>query len=117
MKTVYSVEDVSFHLNKKNPLDLVVHAIGKVNSNYWCCGELAPKEYSHPPQDGIQDFDFIAKPPKGPVLWVLSKIEGNGSIKSANWMKGIRIHSANNKIEVLLSNESMMVEAGEFENA
>lgn len=108
---VYSAESACFHINKSNPPQLVVSASGQVNSSGWSNGRLIPWVYVDQPADGIQDFDFVATAPSGFVLWVISPIGGEGTIEMQDWMKGIRIHSSSNKIEVMLDDSSCAVES------
>jgi len=100
---VMSTKTVQISLQKSNPPQLIVHATGSVNSSGWKNGELAPWVYVVPPKDGILDMDFLATPPVGNVLWVISPITGtiNGPVQS--WMKGVRIHSSTNKTEVFFN--------------
>lgn len=108
---VYSVESACFHINKSNPPQLVVNASGQVNSSGWSNGRLIPWVYVDQPADGIQDFDFVATAPSGVVLWVISPIGGDGTIEMRDWMKGVRIHSSSNKVEVMLDDSSCAVES------
>ncbi len=107
---IYSVESVCFHIDKSNPPQLVVHAAGKVNSSGWSLGRLVPWIYVVRPADGILDFEFIAKAPSGFVLWVISPIEGLGRVTLEDWIKGVRVHTATNKLEAMLSDEACSVE-------
>lgn len=108
---IYSVQTGCFHINKSNPPQLVVNAAGQVNSSGWSNGKLLPWVYVVPPADGIQDFDFVATAPSGIVLWVISPIGGEGTIELENWMKGVRIHTSSNSIEVMLDDKSCVVES------
>ena len=108
---IYSAERACFHINKINPPQLVVEAVGTVNSSGWSGGRLVPYSYVTPPADGIQDFDFLALAPSGMVLWAMQPITGHASIELSPWMKGVRIHTSTNAIEVLFEDTSCAVEA------
>jgi len=106
---VYSVGKICFHIEKSNPPQLVVSAEGRVNSSGWTNGRLVPGT-AEKPADGILDFDFIAAAPSGRfVLQVISPISGMGSVAFQDWMKGIRVHSSTNQLEVLLTDASCSV--------
>lgn len=111
MSEVYSVQDVYFHINKSNPPQLIVHAIGMASTSGWSNGNLSPRQYVTPPADGIQDFDFVATPPTGIVLQVLSPIAGDGEIQLEDWMKGVRVHSKSNDMTVSLTTSERSVNA------
>lgn len=111
MSEVYSVQDVYFHINKSNPPQLVVHAIGMASTSGWTNGKLSSRQYVTPPADGIQDFDFVATPPAGIALQVLSPISGDGEIQMENWMQGVRVHAKSNNMTVMLSASERSVNA------
>ena len=98
---VYSVQTINYHINKSNPPQLVVHALGQVNSTGWTSGTLIPWVYIDQPSDGIMDFDFVATRPSGVVLWMLSPIDGSNTITMEQWIKGVRIHSVSGSEEIL----------------
>jgi len=106
---IYSVQTVCFAINKSNPPQLVLSAIGEANSSGWSNGKLIPWVYVDQPSDGIQDFDFVATAPNGMVLWMITPIAGEGIIELESWMKGVRIHTSSNKIEIMLDDESCAV--------
>lgn len=107
---VFLVEKVCFHIEKINPPQLVVQAVGQVNSSGWTNGRLTPYVYVSPPDDGIQDFDFIATAPDGIVLWVMSPITGIGVIPLPPWAKGVRVHGSSNDVEVMLDDPDCTVD-------
>lgn len=103
-QNISTVKTVCFSINyQSNPPQLTVNASGFVNSIGWMRGALHPRVYVTQPQDGIQDFDFIAESPIGVVVGIISAISGDGSVKLESWMKGVRVHSAINSITALLS--------------
>ena len=66
------------------------------------------------PQDGVQDFDFIAEAPKGIVLWIISPISGDGDTELEPWMKGVRVNAATNSVTVLLDEPACAVGQGKL---
>lgn len=111
-KNVSSVKSVCFSIDKSNPPQLAVNAIGTVNSSGWKNSVLEPAVYVVQPLDGIQDFYLNADAPVGTVLWVMSPITGDGRIELEPWIKGIRVHSATNSIAVLLNEPACAVGQG-----
>jgi hypothetical protein len=61
--------------------------------------------YIAPPADGILDLDFVATSPTGIALQVISKISVAKTFVVPNWVKGLRVHSSQNKLEALLEEE------------
>lgn len=107
-KPVMSVASVNISLLKSNPPKLVITSSGFVSTSGWSNGRLEPRYYIDFPQDGIQDFDFVADPPEGMALMVISGI----AAKPVEWdsppldkLRGIRVHSQYEKnfIEAKLS--------------
>lgn len=104
---IYSVKTVKVALAKSIPPLLIVTAEGSVNSSGWKDGQLSPRVYIRPPEDGIQDFDFLARPPAGFVRPVVTDISAEDVYgRMPGWLKGIRVHSANNAVEVAVTNPS-----------
>ena len=104
---IYDIKKVDVTLLKKRPPDLVIFADGRSATSGWKDPQLSQHVYIDPPKDGIQDFDFIAKRPKGIVLPVLTKISGNTKIVDIDipdyWgtgmpLKGIRVHAFTNSV-------------------
>lgn len=109
---VSSVESVCLNVNKSNPPQLVAAAKGLVNSSGWSDGRLVPWLYVMPPEDGIQDFDFIAKSPDGMVLWVELPITASLVMEMPGWLKGVRVHAATNAMEAKVGDPSCSAEIG-----
>ncbi len=68
---VFSVEDISLTILKSNPPKLSIVAKGKVTSTGWRNAELVPLEKKLSP-DGILDVEFVADPPDGIALTVMT---------------------------------------------
>lgn len=91
---ILEINSASYFMYKTNPAILVISAQGTVPTSGWTDGQLSPYIYVTPPKDGIQDFDFIAKPPTGIVLQVLTPIEADWRATMPKWLKGFRIHAS-----------------------
>lgn len=108
---VLSVSQVDVHLQKSNPPTLGVVATGTAPSSGWTDPSLEAWRYVLPPDDGIQDFDFVAQPPAGIVLPVVLPITGEVSsvVDVLNYwgpgkpLAGVRIHARSNSMEARLS--------------
>lgn len=111
-QAIASVNSVCFNIEKSNPPQLTVHAIGKVSSSGWTNSVLIPRIYFAQPADGIQDFDFLADAPVGNALWVICPIAGDATVVLEKWVKGVRINSATGNISVNLNDISCSVPYG-----
>lgn len=103
---IMEIVDVRITKVQATPLQLVVDVVGKVSSSGWSNPTLAPRYYiGGTPPDGVQDFDFVADAPTGIVIWVIKPIRASlvidGGLPPS--YKGVRVHSATNSIEMLLS--------------
>lgn len=97
---VYAVDKVAFYLSKSKPPQLIALADGRVPTSGWSHGRLSPYVYLVPPADGIWDFDFIATPPRGPSLQVITPISAEPFMSVLPpWCKGIRVHASFNSLE------------------
>ncbi len=111
---VMSVSEVRYAILRKSPPDIVVSAVGTVPTSGWNNPHLTPWIYVSPPEDGIQDFDFIAERPEGVVLQYVAPILGQGELYDVDvanyWgedkpLLGFRVHAASNFEEILLGDE------------
>ena len=107
MSKIYKINSAQIHLVKSRPESLIICVIGSVGSSGWENPELSPWVYVSPPADGIYNFDFVATPPTAPSLTVVLPIATAGVFPEppAN-MKGVRIHSSSNAIEIMLDANS-----------
>jgi hypothetical protein len=102
-KHIMKVVKVDLTWLKSNPPRLVITASGFVTTSGWKNGRLEPRFYIDFPADGIQDFDFVADPPLGMALQVISPI----TAEPIEWdnppekLKGVRIHAQANQIVAL----------------
>lgn len=79
----------------------------------WRNPSLSEYVYIVPPKDGIIDFDFLAEPPTGIVLQVLTPIVAEyvwrGDFQDVD---GVRIHaSTNEKVALRLKDAPLLVGA------
>jgi hypothetical protein len=98
---VYVVDSVSLSLLKSNPPKLIITASGTVNSTGWTQPRLRPRFNIHfPPANGIYEFDFVADPPTGPVLWVMTSVKAGYIMDPMPGnLKAVIVHSCTNSIE------------------
>jgi hypothetical protein len=104
MAKVMKVLDVQLTQLKTNPVQLEIDATGEVSSSGWSNSRLEPRVYIQFPADGIQDFDFVADPPKELAQQVISHVAASQTWANPpmHQLKGVRVHSANNAIEAYL---------------
>lgn len=99
---VMAVHDVSIAILKTYPPQVIVSAIGTVSTGGWRDPQLAPHVYIDPPVDGVQGYDFVATPPAGYAIQVLSPVfAANGPAEYPEWMRGARVHSASGSVEAM----------------
>ena len=107
MQRVLSVESATLHVVNGPQPQIGVSAIGTVPSSGWRNPQLAAWFYIRPPEDGIQDFDFVAEEPDGitlPVVLPVSATLTIGRDRENYWgqnqpLNGVRIHSKSNSVE------------------
>lgn len=109
---ILSVESANYHVTADDPPQLVIHAMGTVDSTGWSDGRLLPWMYIQEPDDGIIDLEFVATAPSGFVLWTLSPVEGIGKLTLQPWIQGFRIHTSTNHLVVKLVEKLGLVEGG-----
>jgi len=107
---IYKVNAVHLAIDKSHPPHLHVSATGEVSSGGWKAATLTPHVYITPPQDGIQDLDFEATPPKGsePVIQVILPIAAGAVLALPDWLKGVRIRAKTNTVVTLLTDEASL---------
>ena len=106
MQRVLAAPKVSIGLIKTMPPKLLLAASGEVPTSGWKKPSLEPWFYVNPPEDGVQDFDFVAKPPIGIVAEVISPVEASLIIERSPFdywgpgrpLNGVRVHSRTNII-------------------
>lgn len=98
---IYRVDEVIATLSKSDPPQLNITAHGMVPTSGWSNPELVPHVYIMPPVDGIWGFTFVAEPPSGIVLQVLTPIVATYTMENPG-VRGIRVHTSTNTKEVLV---------------
>jgi hypothetical protein len=107
MDRVLCVDSVQVAILESKPPQFAVMANGKVPSTGWTQPELSMWFYVVPPEDGIQDYDFVARPPSGivlPVVTPISVFHPDPRDPRNYWgkgkpLKGVRIHARENSME------------------
>ena len=107
MERVLCVDSVQVAILESKPPQFAVMANGKVPSTGWTQPELSMWFYVVPPEDGIQDYDFVAEPPSGivlPVVTPISVFHPDPRDPRNYWgkgkpLKGVRIHARENFME------------------
>lgn len=106
---IYSVDSMTFKRDVSKSVQLTILASGTVTTSGWSNAELQPFSYIQPPQDGIYDYSFVATPPDGIVLQVLTPISVSYDIQRIpDDMKGVRIHTKTNQMSALLSDSDVL---------
>jgi hypothetical protein len=116
MQRILSVKSVSVFILRSDPPQVGITADGDVPTSGWTQPSLSPWFYVVPPADGIQDFDFVAEPPTGIVLPVVSPISVHAVIArdpKDYWgkgkpLKGVRIHARENSIVATLDEKKIL---------
>lgn len=118
-RRVLAVTQVDVQLQKSAPPTLVIVASGSVPSSNWTDPSLEPWRYVLPPEDGVQDFDFVAKPPIGTAFTVVLPIiaEARGVINADDYwgpgqpLCGVRVHARGDSIEASFAEHPMPPDA------
>lgn len=100
MDPVYEVTEIKTSWEKSKPPSFVVVAHGTTRTGGYTNPVLYRRVYLLPPQDGIQDYDFMATAPSHPSNSVITPIEATDSwFDPPKWVKGARVHAETNKKE------------------
>ncbi|ABD06814.1 conserved hypothetical protein [Rhodopseudomonas palustris HaA2] len=119
MQRIMEVTSVDISLVKTKPPQILIVAHGTVPTSGWKTPELSPWFYVRPPDDGIQDFDFVAEEPGGIVLEVITTVVAETTIPrdpADYWgpgqpLRGVRIHARGNAKEALLDTSDKAMQA------
>jgi hypothetical protein len=102
--TVKTILEVTYAIQESEPPNLVVTAVGQVNSGEYKDVKLTRVKYTKPPKDGIQEYVLSAVPPSGAAIQVISKVTATDTWKAykkeAPWIKGIRVKGAGDGVVV-----------------
>ncbi|WP_322517671.1 hypothetical protein SR870_09230 [Rhodopseudomonas palustris] len=110
MQRILEVTSVDISLIKTKPPQILIVAHGTVPTSGWKTPELSPWFYIRPPDDCIQDFDFVAEEPSGIVLEMITTVVAETTIPrdpADYWgpgqpLRGVRIHARGNAKEASL---------------
>jgi hypothetical protein len=105
-ENIFEISKVTLTIASGEASQLIISAEGSVKTAGWTNPELVPFQYTTPPADGVYDFNFNAVPPGEGVIvpQVITPITTNHTINPLpENLKGVRIHSAQNKKEEMLS--------------
>jgi hypothetical protein len=108
----YSVEHIELTLLSLHGRRIaLITAYGTTNTSGWSHARLQPYIYVQPPQDGIWDFVFVARPPEGIALDVISPISATYVWTSADVnFQGARVHTATNTLEKKLQKDQKTIQ-------
>lgn len=81
---------------------IVIAATAEFPTLGWSELQLSPYYYIVPPEDGIYDFDLLAKQPNSDVGQQVETLTTTTS-RSIEGVRGVRIHAAKNKLVVRLA--------------
>ena len=107
-KPIYRVEYVNLtFLALNGPRIVLISAYGTTNTTGWSHFRLQPYIYVQPAPDGIWDFVFVADPPSGIALDVISHASATyvWTLGQSDF-RGVRVHSATNTVEKIVSDEN-----------
>jgi hypothetical protein len=97
-RSVYRVDEVYVEHLKTSPINLHIHVIGVVDTSGWINPELLLRTVN--PDNIKRVFDFIAQPPAGPSLQVITPIDCAINIPKRPDFHEIEISTFANNIEV-----------------
>jgi len=106
---IHSIEKACFSILKRKPAIISIQAFGTVTTSGWAEGKLIPYVYITPPENGIQEFDFIAKRPDGIVMEVLTPIVASYHLEDTKWLSAFKIYTSTNEILISLSDSGCKV--------
>lgn len=97
---IFSVTEVKVEVLESAPPVLVVRASGETNTSGWTDAALSRVVYVDPPEDGIQDYGFVAIPPPEGGLDVITPVEAEDRWEGfEDWVRGVRVSAATNSVE------------------
>jgi len=105
---IYRIEQIQLNLMKSNPPQLGVFVQGQVTSSGWTNPRLVPLE-SDLAEDGILDLEFLADPPTGISMPVLTSVAADFVWdKEADRVLGARVVARTNEMTSLLNERPPM---------
>jgi hypothetical protein len=102
-RKIYDVQEVRLELDRESTPALFLQASGRTRTTGYSNPTLVSLEYTQPPADGIQDYDFVAEEPGGLALQALTPIRAVVELDQVpDWFRGVRIHSETNQFEAVV---------------
>jgi|GEM_PF-4829033 len=97
---VYAVDMVDVDVAESHPPQYAIRACGRVTTSGWGPAWLRPIPTKKPPKDGVYEFEFVAIPPSGIALQVISPIATPTQLwrpADGGEVKGIRVIASTNE--------------------
>ncbi|MFZ1321422.1 MAG: hypothetical protein WAT71_07685 [Ignavibacteria bacterium] len=95
---IYKIISIELNILKTKPPTLEILANGKTNTSGWSNPELVARQYKKEPDDGIYDYDFVAKKPEDISADVITPIDIKEITRRIPQI-GVRIHAESNSLE------------------
>ena len=101
---IYKVYSVAARCLRGSPPQLAVSTHGIAPTRGWSQPRLVPREYSHPPEDGVLEYDFVADPPEGKTARTVTPVSSSFFTSPIpEWVKGVRVIAARNSQTMFLA--------------
>ena len=84
----------------RRPGTVLICARGRVRSGGWTRVMLTPRIYVAPPANGIWEFDFTARPPRGMSTQVITPVAARRTWAAPRRFRGVRIVARDNSLVV-----------------
>jgi hypothetical protein len=103
VEKILEITSVKLAVLESFPPKLRIDALGKVPTPGWSNPRLKPHIHIQAPPDGIYGFDFVAEPPEGSAVEIISPIEVTDVWENTPvGLKGVRIHAVQNSKTALV---------------
>jgi hypothetical protein len=104
VEKILEITSVKLAVLESFPPKLRIYALGKVPTPGWSNPRLKPHIHIQAPPDGIYGFDFVADPPQGSAVEIISPVEVTDIWENVpEGVRGVRIHAAkNSKTELVV---------------
>lgn len=95
---IFQIKEVELLILESFPPQLMINVSGFASTSGWTQPELRVDD--NDPSDGVYEYEFVATPPRGIALQVLTPITASlhlGEIPQD--FKGVKIHASSNSVE------------------
>lgn len=93
MKRVPEVLDVQVSFTRTRPAGMVVRVKGEVPTGGWTDAQLLRRIYLKTPEDGMWEYDLIARPPSGIATQVITPVTAVDTwLGFHNAVRGVRVY-------------------------